>query len=236
MTTDHEMRAHALALFEENTALRATIKAAGGTVEGKPTQAHDILQRIRVEQTNERVNEGSDPVSEDTMSAMSAMSSRPILCVDFDGVIHSYTSGWKGAAVIPDPPVPGALEWLYDATKYFEVVIYSSRSKDPEAIHAMRMWLTFHARSQLPALPAEVLLAAVRFAQGDEGKPSAFLTLDDRAVCFDGDWERLDPEELLKFKPWYQRSAKTITEEITDDLAVTQASTQKSAAPGSLVG
>jgi hypothetical protein len=32
---------------------------------------------------------------------------KPILCLDFDGVLHSYTSGWKGAAVIPDPPVPG---------------------------------------------------------------------------------------------------------------------------------
>lgn len=31
----------------------------------------------------------------------------PILCLDFDGVCHSYTSGWKGAAVIPDPAVPG---------------------------------------------------------------------------------------------------------------------------------
>ena len=39
---------------------------------------------------------------------------KPIICLDFDGVIHSYTSGWKGAAVIPDPPVPGALEFIVE--------------------------------------------------------------------------------------------------------------------------
>ena len=27
---------------------------------------------------------------------------KPILCLDFDGVIHRYDSGWKGADVIPD--------------------------------------------------------------------------------------------------------------------------------------
>lgn len=54
---------------------------------------------------------------------------KPTLCVDFDGVVHSYTSPWKGAAVISDPPVPGAIEWLLACLDYFEVVIYSSRSR-----------------------------------------------------------------------------------------------------------
>ena len=42
---------------------------------------------------------------------------RPILCVDFDGVIHSYTSGWEGIDMIPDPPVEGAIKWLWRATR-----------------------------------------------------------------------------------------------------------------------
>jgi len=43
---------------------------------------------------------------------------KPILCVDFDGVIHSYTSKWVDEATIPDPPVPGALRWLWKATEW----------------------------------------------------------------------------------------------------------------------
>lgn len=35
---------------------------------------------------------------------------KPTVVFDFDGVIHSYTSGWKGATEIPDPPVPGVRE------------------------------------------------------------------------------------------------------------------------------
>jgi hypothetical protein len=134
---------------------------------------------------------------------------KPILCVDFDGVIHSYSSGWQGATVIPDPPVAGALRWLWKATEWFDVQIYSSRSKDSAATEAMRLWMAEHSEIEFGrdhpmsnADPQEEY--PITFARE---KPSAFLTIDDRAICFEGDWSEIDAADLLHFKPWNKRSA-----------------------------
>jgi hypothetical protein len=64
-----------------------------------------------------------------------------VLSLDFDGVIHSYSSGWQGARVIPDPPVPGALEFIVKATEHFDVQIFSSRSHQFGGRRAMKRWL-----------------------------------------------------------------------------------------------
>lgn len=134
---------------------------------------------------------------------------KPILCVDFDGVIHSYASGWKGATIISDPPVKGALQWLWKATEWWDVQIYSSRSKDPEARGTMLGWMINfaihefgpdHPMSTEPMDIGEPY--PITFAHE---KPAAFLTIDDRAICFDGDWSSLDPHALLSFKPWNKR-------------------------------
>lgn len=39
------------------------------------------------------------------------MNKKPILNFDFDGVCHSYTSGWQSADTIPDDPVPGLFDF-----------------------------------------------------------------------------------------------------------------------------
>lgn len=134
---------------------------------------------------------------------------KPILCIDFDGVIHSYTSGWKGETVIPDPPVKGALRWLWKATEWWSVQIYSSRSKSADAREAMFKWLVEQSRAEFG--PDHPMSAEDDYGRANYPitfayeKPSAFLTIDDRAICFEGDWNEFEPAELLDFKPWNKR-------------------------------
>ena len=52
---------------------------------------------------------------------------------DFDGVIHSYTSGWQGVDVIPDAPVEGIETAIKCLRHYgYEVVVVSARCREPE--------------------------------------------------------------------------------------------------------
>lgn len=124
------------------------------------------------------------------------MSYRPTLCVDFDGVLHAYTSGWIAADVVPDGPVPGSVEWLEKAMRDFDVAVFSSRSNEQggrEAMHqALRKW--FEQAGLNPEL--------ADYIKFPTSKPPAFLSIDDRCVRFEGDWSELDPKTLLNFKPW----------------------------------
>ncbi len=138
---------------------------------------------------------------------------KPILCLDFDGVIHSYSSGWQGADVVSDPPVPGALDFLQRALEHFEVCIYSSRSNQLGGIVAMHHWLLKHAAAgkKIPVLKRH-WTDDIKFPAE---KPAAFLTIDDRALTFDGTWpdikvllDLLALLVLLDFKPWNKKDER----------------------------
>ncbi len=120
---------------------------------------------------------------------------RKILCIDFDGVIHSYTSKWVDAITIPDVPVDGAIDWLTELVESgkYDVSIYSSRSKSADGIAAMCFWLSSYGMD-------DNILREISFPIK---KPAAFLTIDDRAICFEGKFPT--QEEMDNFKPWNKR-------------------------------
>lgn len=130
----------------------------------------------------------------------------PILVLDFDGVIHSYSSGWKGAAVIPDPPVPGAIEFIIKAQEHFTVAIFSSRSNQEGGIKAMKTWLggSIFANEKVRLGLAGAKDFVEHVIQWPTEKPPAMISIDDRALTFDGAWPEI--RDLLRFQPWNKRT------------------------------
>jgi hypothetical protein len=121
-----------------------------------------------------------------------------ILCLDFDGVVHSYTSGWKGPRVIPDPIMPGALTFMEHMLCHeWDVCIHSSRSGYWGGRRAMRTWLKGEAGALWYDNLGTPGIECVRFPLF---KPPATVTIDDRALQFVGRWP--DEMELCDFKPW----------------------------------
>ena len=105
---------------------------------------------------------------------------------DFDGVIHSYVSGWQGMDIIADSPnwdVPPVIEALRDDG--YEVVVVSTRCADPAGKAAVVAYLEDNG-IEVDGVMAE--------------KPPALVYVDDRAVCYKPGMDLL--EEIITFKPW----------------------------------
>ena len=115
---------------------------------------------------------------------------RKTVVFDFDGVIHSYVSGWKGETLITDPPVKGIaneIERIREAG--YEVVEVSTRCRTEEGKQAVEMYLNKH-------------MIAVDKVMAE--KPPAVVYIDDRAICFDGCSKGL-LEKIQIFEPWYRK-------------------------------
>ena len=108
---------------------------------------------------------------------------------DFDGVIHSYTSGWQNECTIPDPPVDGIKEAIAEIREAgYTVVIVSTRCAYAKGKLAIWDWLKKY----------DIKVDGVV-----ECKPPAVVYIDDRAICFDGDSSSL-LSKIKKFKPWHR--------------------------------
>lgn len=108
---------------------------------------------------------------------------------DFDGVIHSYISGWQGIDVIPDPPVEGIREAIEDLRGLgYEIVVVSTRCSTNKGMEAVKDYLNENG---------------IMVDRICKEKPPAIVYVDDRAICFDGNPRNLKVR-IEAFKPWYE--------------------------------
>ena len=114
---------------------------------------------------------------------------KPTVIFDFDGVIHSYKSGWQGVTNIPDPPVPGINEAIQKLRERYRVVVLSTRCHQPGGIEAIWEYLTRHG---------------IEVDNVVRDKEPAILTVDDRCICFDGKPENLF-DQIEHFQTWQSK-------------------------------
>lgn len=114
--------------------------------------------------------------------------SKPTICIDFDGVIHSYVSGWQG--IVPtDPPVAGTAEAIDLLREDYKVTVTSTRCIRKSGKGIVSDYLATHG----------IYVDAVTAI-----KLPAICYLDDRGVTFRGNWPEAI-EEIKAFKSWVER-------------------------------
>ena len=122
------------------------------------------------------------------------------IVLDFDGVIHSYTSPWVDAETIPDPPVPGAIEYIRMLLNLgYAVEIFSSRNNYSGGPIAMEDYLVKNGLTW-----DEIF--KIRFPKY---KPNGHIFIDDRGFTFEGVFPPI--EFIENFKQWNKRDGKSTT-------------------------
>ena len=113
------------------------------------------------------------------------------VCIDFDGTLTTYASGYTPDGDIPDGPTDGAKEAMEKLYRHYKVVVYSARAGTAKGNIAICNWLDDHG------IPCHEVTAV---------KPPAIAYVDDRAVRFDDDWKQVLQD--INVPPWHVRKRK----------------------------
>jgi len=115
---------------------------------------------------------------------------KPTICVDFDGVMNSYKSGYGPNYTvdhITDPPTPYCADAIKILRASYVVIIHSTRAVTDEGKQAIKDWLKKY----------DIVVDGIMAV-----KPPAMMYIDDRAIPFRGNWfETL--EAVNNFKHWF---------------------------------
>ena len=113
--------------------------------------------------------------------------SRPIIALDLDGVLATY-DGWHGPDTPIGTPAPGVHAFLNRlAAEGWDAVVFTGR---PAAV--AEAWCKAHG-------------IRVPVHDSRNGKPMATVFLDDRALRFEGSFQRALVQLEAARKPWWSK-------------------------------
>lgn len=124
---------------------------------------------------------------------------KPTIAVDFDGVIHRYSKGWHDGTAY-DPPMDGAIEYLKKLMEEYAVYVFSTRP-----VGQIQDWFGRHGEQTATEIikPDELYWTKTGVLGLANHKVVAYVWLDDRAIRFEGNWERayMSIQNMVAGKP-----------------------------------
>ena len=118
-----------------------------------------------------------------------------VVAIDLDGCIVDYSRGWKGENVF-GAIIPGCREALKRMkAEGHKIIIHTCRSVTKELIQYLD-------DSEIPydSINEDVLYTHPQ----NNRKVHADVYIDDRAINFNGNWEKI-PERVRGFMEWYKK-------------------------------
>ncbi len=113
------------------------------------------------------------------------MSLKKTLLIDFDGVMSAYT-GWKGLTEL-DPPLDKARKAMILLARTYKLVCFTTRAI--ETTTHIEAWLRKYGFPDMEVT-----------AQ----KKPCHLLIDDRAICFRGEWTDELIQQIKDFKTYWE--------------------------------
>ena len=106
------------------------------------------------------------------------------ILIDLDGVLNTYTGAYDETSI---PPIKeGAYEFIKELSETYKIVLFTSRN-----LLLASEWIINNNLKEYVNNVTNV-------------KEPSFLLIDDRAINFDGDYEKIK-EQIINFQPWYKK-------------------------------
>lgn len=135
------------------------------------------------------------------------MSQKPPIAIDFDGVLHQYSKGWADKTIY-DVPVAGAARALTLLREKYYVIVFSCRAFSGPVGNEMAVGQPRQIEEYLRTheIPFDEVWVKPY-------KPSAVCYVDDRAICFRGDWEQT-LRDINNFRSWIDPTQSELHAEV----------------------